>query len=115
MMSPARVAADVAAIPLNDPLGRLARRRLALAISEQELTMTGTDPRDVQTPIEAETVQIGPPPRRRRQPAAGGLPRHPTAGLLGPSGNPHGPNVVAIVVDTPAWRQRVPEKRNGAA
>lgn len=41
------------------------------------------------------------------------FPGVPNAGKPGPEGNPHGPNVRAIEVDSPLWEQRVDELRNG--
>ncbi|RBY94828.1 hypothetical protein DQ244_06090 [Blastococcus sp. TBT05-19] len=92
MTSPARVAANVAALlPLNDPLGQMARRRLALAAREQEHRMI--DPRDVQD------IQIG---SRLRDAAVDPKPgdyRAPVnAGKPGEAGNPHGSNVYSLEV-----------------
>jgi hypothetical protein len=114
--SPARIAADVAAVlPHDDLLAQLARRRLTLAVREQELSMVDIDPRDVQD------VQIGgrlrdaaanPPDRRETSipigtrlrdaavdPAPGDYRAPVNAGLPGEAGNPHGPNVYSIEVD----------------
>ena len=49
MTSPARVAADIAALlPSTDPLGQLARQRLAVAVRHQETALTErlTGPQD---------------------------------------------------------------------
>lgn len=96
--TPARVAADLAALlPLDDPLARLARRRLDAAVrSERTLTMT-TDPRAV-----PDEVQMGGRLRDAAvDPTAAGLLPPTNAGAPGELGNPHGRHVVAIEVDDP--------------
>lgn len=41
------------------------------------------------------------------------FPGIPNAGLPGPEGNPHGPNVRCIEVDSPLWERAVAEQRAG--
>lgn len=92
MASPARVAADVAAVlPLDDPLGQLARRRLARAVRDQEQSMI--DARDIQE------VRIGAPLRDAAvDPRPGDYLAPVNAGKPGPAGDPHGPNVVSVEI-----------------
>lgn len=91
--SPARVAADVAALyPPDHPIARIARQRL-----EQEantMTQIGTRLRD---------AAVDPQPGDFMAPVNAGTP--------GPAGNPHGPNVRSYEVDSPQYDRAVAELR----
>ncbi|RBY94086.1 hypothetical protein DQ244_01620 [Blastococcus sp. TBT05-19] len=119
MTSPARVAADVAAVlPLDDPLGQLARRRLADAAREQESYMP-IDSRDVlpvhsnrtgifETLDEQRVEQVGAPLRDAAvDPQPGDFLPPTNAGAA----DPHGPAVLAIEVGSLEYQRRVAERR----
>lgn len=82
--SPARVAADVAALyPADHPLAVVARGRLAAAASTEQ----------VSAPLRDASVE----------PLVGGPFAPLNAGIPGPEGNPHGPSVTSIQVGTPEY------------